>query len=263
MSDQTMAAHYNPKTLAKTIAYILVHAPGEHGLFWDADGSMPWKELYWAMQEDPSLRFVRESHLREIDYLGIEFPAVLEGNVLKLKPTQPIPDYPVVGSPPPRLFYACRRKSVLYAREHGFAAAGRPFLPVTPNQELALRIARRRGPDPLLIDVFTEAALSEGILFRSAGADLYLVEKLPVQVLRFPLMSEEKLQQSAFRRRKEMAPAKQSGSRTPGSFLLEMEHMQPAFPALQEGGGGASKGKRRKGAEWKRAARGDRNKRNV
>jgi putative RNA 2'-phosphotransferase len=258
-----MAALYNPKTLAKTITYILVHAPGEYGLFWDVDGSMPWKELYWAMQEDPSLRFVRETHLREIGYLGIDLPAVVEGNAVKLKPMQPIPDYPIADPPPPRLFHACRGKSILYVREHGLAAAGRNFLPVTSNRELALRMARRRDPDPVLLEVLTAVALSEGIIFRSAGADLFLVERLPVHVLRFPLMSEEKLQASAAQRRKEKTPVKQSGSKAPGSFMVEMGHIHSAFGDPGGAGAGAPKGKGRKGAEWKRAARRERNKRNV
>ncbi len=81
-----MAAQYNPKTLAKTLSYIAYQAPAEYGLFWDPDGTMPWKELYWALQEDPSLRFVREGIVRELNYLpGCELPFALEGNLLRLR----------------------------------------------------------------------------------------------------------------------------------------------------------------------------------
>ncbi len=69
-----MAGRVNPRTLARTLSTIAVHCPWEHGLFWDPDGSMPWKEFYWALQEDHSLRFVRESHIRELAYLGLEVP---------------------------------------------------------------------------------------------------------------------------------------------------------------------------------------------
>jgi putative RNA 2'-phosphotransferase len=260
-----MAALHNAKTLAKTLTYLLVHASGEHGLYWDEDGSMPWRELYWAMQEDPSLRFVRETHLREIDFLGIDFPAILEGNLLRLKPSRPVPDYPIADAPPPRLFIACRKRQVLFVREHGLAAAGRPFLAVTADKDLALRIARRRDPTPVLIEILVEEAVSQGIAFRSAGGELYLAERLPAQVLRFPLMSEERLQSPVSQRRKEKTPEKHPGSRTPGSFMLGMEHMHDAFGGQQENAGGQpkGKGKGRKGAEWKRAARKERTKRSV
>ena len=125
-----MAAQYNPKTLAKTICYITCHAPAEYGLFWDPDATMPWKELYWALQEDPTLRFIRESHIRELTYLGLELPFVLDGNLLRLMPNWPQPSYPLTDSPPERLYFACRRKQYSILREHGITASRRPYLPV-------------------------------------------------------------------------------------------------------------------------------------
>jgi len=258
-----MAALYNPKTLAKTLTYLLTHAPGEFGLFWDEDGSMPWKELYWALQEDPGLRFVRESHLREIGFLGIDFPAALDGHLLlRLKPSLPVPEYPVVEAPPSRLFYGCRQRHVPAVRDHGLTAAGRPALAVSSDKDLALRMARRRDPAPILIDILAGAAAADGISFRFAGSALYLVESLPVRHLRFPLMSEEKLQGSSSRSRKEKEPAKPGAPRTPGSFMVEVEHLRDAFGGPPEAGG-KPKGKGRKGAEWKRASRKERNKRSL
>ena len=257
-----MAATYNSKTLAKTLAYLLLHAPGEHGLFWDEDGSMPWKELYWAMQEDPSLRFVRESHLREICYLGIDFPASLDGNVLRLNPGVPPADYPVVPDPPPRLFHGCRRRSIAAVREHGLHAAARRFLAVSTDRDLALRMARRREAEPILIEILAESAARDGIVFRAAGASLYLVENVPLRHIRFPLMSEERFQELAARPKKQKGPDKAPAPRTPGSFLVEMEHLHGAFGG-PPGGTGKSKGAGRRGTEWKRASRDERNKRKV
>jgi putative RNA 2'-phosphotransferase len=259
---EDMAALYNPKTLAKTLTYLLIHAPGEYGLFWDEDGSMPWKELYWALQEDPGLRFVRESHLREIGFLGIDFPAVLDGHLLRLKPSSPVPEYPVVDAPPSRLFYGCRQRHVLAVRVHGLTAAGRPALAVSSDKDLALRIARRRDPAPILIDILADAAAAEGARFRFAGGDLYLVESLPIRHLRLPLMSEEKLQGFASRSRKMKEPAKPGAPRIPGSFVAEVEHLRDAF-GVPPDTGGKPKSKGRKGAEWKRASRKERNKRSL
>ena len=105
-----MAAQYHPKTLAKTLAYIACHAPAEFGLFWDPDGTMPWKELYWVLQEDPSLRFVRESIIRELTGLGVTLPFVLEGSRIRLSTGAEKPSYPVAENVPERLYLACRRK---------------------------------------------------------------------------------------------------------------------------------------------------------
>jgi putative RNA 2'-phosphotransferase len=259
-----MAAQYNPKTLAKTLAYLLCHAPEEYGLHWDEDGSMPWKELYWAMQEDPSLRFVRESHFREIAYLGIEFPVSLEGAQLKLKAGLPRPEYPVADPPPSRLFHGCRRKSFLAAREHGLRAAGRPYLALSADRELSLRIARRRDAEPVLLEVLADVAARDGVVFRFAGGSLFLVASVPPAHIRFPLMSEEKLQELAGRPRKvkEPVPGIGIGPRTPGSFMMRPEHLQGVFGSPPDGGGsGKPGGKGRRGAEWKRASRKEREKR--
>lgn len=257
-----MAAAYNPRTLAKTLAYILCHAPGEHGLFWDEDGSMPWKEFYWALQEDPTLRFVRESHLREIAYLGIDFPADLDGHVVRLKPGVPPPEYPVASELPARLFHGCRPKSLAAIRQHGLRAAARPLLAVSSDPDLAMRLARRRETEPILIEILTQSAVREGIVFRAAGGGLYLVRNIPADHLRFPLMSEERFQELAGRPKKPKASEKKQAPASPGSFLVEMEHLRDAFGGPPDGGGKpASKGRR--GAQWKRAARKERGKRNV
>ncbi len=256
------AALHHPRTLAKTLVYLLLHAPGEHGLFWDEDGTMPWKELYWAMQEDPTLRFVRESHFREIAYLGIDFPVTLEGRLLRLKPGVPPPDYPIVDPPPPRLFHGCRGRSLAAVRQHGLHPAGRRFLAVSADKDLALRMAGRREAEPILLEILADSAAHDGIAFRAAGANLYLVETVPPGHLRFPLMSEERIKELTLRPKKQKEQVQTGISRTPGSFTVQMEHLHETFGAAPDGSG-KNKIKGRRGAEWKRASRKERNKRSV
>ena len=147
-------------------------------------------------------------------------------------------------------------------REHGLHAAGRPYVPVSADRDLALRIARRRETEPVLIDILADAAARDGVLFRSAGASLYLVESLEAGHLRLPLMRQEKFQEAAGRSRKEKEPPKREVSRTPGSFTIEAEHLQGIFGGPAESGS-KGKAKGRSGAQWKRESRGERNKRNL
>ncbi|MDY0041271.1 MAG: hypothetical protein RBS57_13245 [Desulforhabdus sp.] len=256
---------YMPKTLAKTIHYVAYHAAGEYGLFWDSAGTMPWKELYWALQEDPSLRFVRQSHIVELNYLQVEIPIKLEDNLLHLRDGFPLPEYPVCENPPGRLFFACPRKPFGAILKHGLVPFGRDFLPLAADEELALRIGRRRDSKPLLVEVLAGKARAAGILFRTAGPELYLVESLAMEYLQLPPMHEEELVKLSTRK-KEKASAKPASMPAPGSFLVNVDHFQEAMGAGKRplsDGKNARKGK--KGSDWKREARkgNDRRKRTV
>lgn len=258
-----MAGRYLPKTLAKTLAYITCHAPGEHGLFWEADGTMPWKELYWVLQEDPSLRFVRESNIRELTYLGIELPFELDGNLLRLRDGVAAPVYPV-AEPPERLFYACRRKQYLVVSRQGLSnPANRSYTGLAANEDLALRLGHRRDPEPILIEVRAKKAFEEGILFREAGPALYLAESVPPDCLLLPLIREDELEKFALQSKKEKKPAKPRTPPTPGSFFMDLQQMREQNPDK----GAKSRDSRKKGQkgpDWKREARKERrNKRSV
>jgi putative RNA 2'-phosphotransferase len=257
-----MAAQYNPKTLAKTISYITHYAPAEYGLFWDPDGSMPWKELYWALQEDPSLRFVRESHIRELTYLGLELPFILDGNFLRLMPNLAQPSYPLADCPPERLYFACRRKQYSILFEQGITASHRPYVPVCSDRELALRIGRRRDPEPLLVEVLAATASTEGEPIRSAGAGLYLVESVPVRYLVLPFIRLEQHAALTSRKKPETKPSRPDLPISSGSFFVEAHQLHGHSSAM---GGtdkpGKMKGKKKE--DWKRAAKKERRKRSV
>lgn len=258
-----MSAVYSPKTLAKTLATMAYHSPGEYGLFWDADGTMPWKELYWALQEDASLRFVRESHLKEIAYLGIDFPALLEGKVLRLKPGLPPPRYSTAENPPRRLYYGCPMRRLPVVRDEGLRPTGRTLLPLFAEKEMALRVARRRDPDPVMIEVRTEKAVEDSVAILAAGGPLYLTSGLPASALVLPLIREPAASKSN-EGKKEKGVRKTPSADSPGSFLVTPAHLQTAVPghATKQTGAGERK-KRHRGAEWKRESRKERSKRDV
>lgn len=247
---------YMPKTLAKTLSYILYHSPGEYGLFWNADGTMPWKEFYWALQEDPSLRFVRQNHLQELDYLQIELPAKLEGNSLLLNEGFPLPDYPLAEHLPDRLFYACPRKQLGAAMKRGLLPTSRPYLPITADKELAFRLGKRRDAQPVLVEIDAQKACTDGIAFRAAGSGLYLVESLTIDYLWFPPVREERLIRFTGKK-KEKAGTRSEDISSPGSFIANVDHFRAAVGSTEGSPSGEKRKGRagRKGPEWKREAR--------
>lgn len=246
---------HQPKTLARTLAYIGLYSPGEFGLYWDSDGSMPWKEFYWALQQDDSLRFVRESNLRELALLGVDLPFTLDGNRLRLCSSTAGPVYPSIDKIPERLYYAVKSNKLVYIQKFGLRAISRAYIPVCAEREMALRITKRRESDPVLIEILAKKALDAGVCFFDAGAKLFLVDAVAPEFLILPKIREEQAAGSAEKKPK---PAPKAVPGSPGSFVVQVQHVQGVAGQKPN----IDKGKKRKGG-WKTDARKERNKRNI
>jgi len=245
------------KTLAKTLDYIARRSPGEYGLFWDPDGQMPWKEFYWALQEDPSLRFVRESTIRELGLLGIVLPFVIDGSRLRLVGEAAGPEYTSASEVPARLYFGLRPKNMVHAQKNGLQSAVRRYVPLCSDRKLALRIAERRESTPVLIEILARDASENGISFLVAGPDLYLTEAVPAEFILFPKIRHdfaEKLAERAPKREVKFSPAE-----APGSFTVKTHHLQIHGPSDSAGKG--AKNERRSG--WKKDSRKERRKRDI
>ncbi|MBP8646706.1 MAG: hypothetical protein KBH99_11390 [Syntrophobacteraceae bacterium] len=255
-------APISPKTLAKTLTYLAYTAPGEFGLFWNPDGTMPWKELYWALQEDEGLRFVRESHLKELRLLGIDMPFVLEKSILRLKDEILPPRYPLETNLLPRKLYAaCRPKQIPAIRQKGLPTSSRPFLPLPMDRELALRMGRRRYPDSLVLEIVTDEAVGENTLFHRADHGLYLARAIPPCLIHFPLLRREDFSKPNSKKRTPAGKTSSAPSTTPGSYFLTAVDlgMVDSHQAVETKKPRTGKGKR----DWKRDARSERRKRTV
>ncbi len=250
---------HQPKTLARTLEYIGFRSPGEFGLFWDPDGTMPWKEFHWALQEDPALRFVRQANLRELELLGLKMSFSLVGNLLRLSPSVAPPPYPATGHVPERLYFGIRSKNVVAIQNIGLRPSGRHFVLFSTDRELALRIARRREPEPILLEIFARRALEEGIPFFDAGAGLFLAESIPAELVLFPKLRREIIERIAEGVQKSKEKAK--GPLTPGSYTVQPHHVSgTAGPAAEKAAKKSGKGEK---TIWKKGSRRERHKREV
>jgi putative RNA 2'-phosphotransferase len=253
---------HQPKTLARTLDYIARYAPGEYGLFWDPDGAMPWKEFYWALQEDASLRFVREATIRELGLLGVDLPFVLDGSRLRLADKVKKPVYPLASEVPERLYCGLRPKNLVFVQNNGLRSAARPYVALCAERELALRIAKRRERASILIDILARGAFEKGVPFLVAGPHLYLVESVPAEFMLLPKISRDPAERLAEggRKREAKAKAMPSPSPTPGSFTVEAHHVLAGGPSPESAGKGARKGAK---GGWKKEGRKERHKRDL
>ncbi|UCG13528.1 MAG: RNA 2'-phosphotransferase [Deltaproteobacteria bacterium] len=206
------------KNLAKTIEYILLYRPDEFGLFLNDDGSLPIKELMWALHEDSGWRHVRPGHLKELVYSGLQLAFTVEEK--RLRPKHEFSQSASVAIPPKSLFFAARRKAYPVILKHGLTPGGRPYVPLATTKEMAFRIGKRRDPKPILVTVHAARANDEGHSFLSCGELLYLTKELPPLFLSGPPIREVPQPRKAAR---PPVPSTREveATRMPGSFLLD------------------------------------------
>jgi putative RNA 2'-phosphotransferase len=245
------------KTLAKTLDYIARHSPGEYGLFWDPEGTMPWKEFYWALQQDSALRFVRQATIKELTLLGIELPFVLDGTLLRLRPEFATPAYRPASDVPGRLYFCLKPKSMVHTQQLGLKSTRRRFVPICGERELALRIALRDEKTPIPIEILAREACQSGLSFLAAGPHLYLVESVPAQFLLFPKVRQDLTERPAASVRK--PEARPSPYTAPGSFIVQTRHLET--PSTAKPSKKVQKNDPKGG--WKKEGRKERHKREI
>ncbi|MGQ9670995.1 MAG: hypothetical protein ACUVWY_12670 [Desulfosoma sp.] len=260
-----------PKTLVKILTTMVCTLPHEYGLFWDDDGTMPWKEFYWALQEDPRLRFVRESTLKEMALLGHPLPFVLDGSRLRrIADAWPIAPYPEV-EPPDRLFAGIRPRHLAVVRDEGLRALHRSYIPLWARRDTAERMARRRTAQPVVLEIRAREAYAAGVLFYRAGEDFFLTKAVDAAYVVLPLTAleegpEKEVAVRPSHRHRASVPSKDEVRADFGSFRVEAQHLQGLFAhrGLQGPRPKASSGeKSAKKGGWKEGARKERRKREV
>ncbi|HVO84857.1 MAG TPA: RNA 2'-phosphotransferase [Syntrophobacteria bacterium] len=235
------------RELARIIDYILYHRPDEFGLFPDEDGSLPVKELMWALHEEPGWTYVRPTHLKELAYSGLRVNFSVDD--AHIRPEAPSPIRPTVTAPPRFLFHGARRQAYQAVLEHGLRPGGRGHVALASTEEMALRIGSRRDAKPVLLTVEAARAHEAGHQFLRCGELLYLVRELPALFLAGPPLDQVRPPAKAPRKSPEVAAP--GVEQTPGSFLVD--------PSRFPGQNGAGRGK--KDVDWKRQLRRERRRR--
>lgn len=246
-----------PHQLAKILKTMLVVSPGEYGLFWDKDGTMPWKEFYWALQREEDLKFVRESHIREIELAGIEMPFFMEEGRLKLK--LPIPDYEP-ATPTEHLFMAIPLRAVPFIRAKGILVPShRSYIALWNRPEISLKMAKPSTTEKYIV-IAVDPDTIPGHPFYRASEGLFLTDiPIPPRALIIPPISEKELDEIKEIRKERTTKQHKTQQDIPkqyGSFMLTVEAFKREFGESEEEPDKKDLKKRRsKGPDWKRESR--------
>ena len=206
------------KHLEKIISYILGRNPSEFGLVPDSDGFVKIKEFLKVVQEEKGLKHIRRSSIDEI-LITVPNPVIeIQGNQIRSKAFQSSSVYSQARDIPKILFTSVRRKAYAYVMEKGISPMGFSHVILSSDPDMADKIGRRRDPEPVRLVVQTQKSLDKGIIFYSAGENLYLAESIPPGCFSGPPLPKEKA-----------LPAKidvleaPPRDRLPGSFILKLK----------------------------------------
>jgi len=172
--------------LAKVLTYLLCHRPDEFGVVLDAEGFVPVKQLLQALSGEPSWGFVRRHHLDQL--AGLLHPPLFEMVEDRIRGLIPGPaQLRQSGEEPPALLYtAITPKAHERVFDSGLKAPAGQELLLARTKDAALKLGRRRSPEPVLVTVQAQAAARKGVGFLGYGEDFFLALEIPRAFLQLP-----------------------------------------------------------------------------
>ncbi len=229
--------------LAKVLSYVLGVRPDEFALLPQPDGFVSIKELIQAMREEEEWSHISEVHLRELIHGG--YRGQFELSQGKIRTTQATINFvpEPTDSPPPRLFCGVRRRAHWAISQRGLKPFKDGWVVLARTKELAVRMGKRRDPEPLVVEVKAQEAWGRGIRFFSTQGELFVSKEIPPQFLLLPPL-EKGEEKKTF-----PSQSKASKMELPGSFSLEAEFL------LGPKGPKGEKTVKRKDPSWRRERR--------
>jgi len=239
--------HHQIRTdsLSRFLVYVLGHRPDEFGLVPDRDGFIAYKELLQAIHEEEDWRYVRRSHINEVLLGGDRSCFESENERIRSVDRRWELDFHHPAFSLPKILYtAVRRKAHPVVMEKGLKGTGERHVVLSPTQDMASKIGRRRDQAPVVLEILADAAKERRVFFFSFG-DLFLSPGIPARFIAGPPVPKEMLERPKDKDKTAEKSQKRPLVSTPGTFILD--------PSRDPDPHRKAKGKKRKG--WKEAAR--------
>ncbi len=217
----------NANQLAKILQYILGRRPDEFGLLPDDRGYVRVKELIKVLHEE-KWHQVHPGHLETLP-LHVPKPGIeMDGNRIRACTRDRLPALSAAPVVPKQLFSGVRRKAYEVTQREGLVPQTHPTkVLLYADWELALRVARRRDAEPVIVTVQTTVAQRTGIDFMRFGETIYLADGIPAGCCRLPRRPKRAAAARSAREAQIPQPPP-----TPGSYMVDRGRLeQNAVPA--------------------------------
>lgn len=219
------------------LTYILGRNPYEFGLVPDENGYVKIKDLLKVLSEEEGWGHAKQQSINEL-IIALPDPGIeIEDNHIRATDRENLLK-PLLCEAAPRLLYTgIRKKAHGHILENGIMPYDNiNFIVLSSDKTMAERIARRKDPQPLIVTVNTHDAENLGVMFLSAGGNLYLARQLPINSFTTPPLPS--FDESHWKSVKKKTSEPKTAS-MPGSFI-------PDF-----GGNKKQKGEKEDRLSWK------------
>ena len=239
--------------LAKFLTYVLGRQPDEFGLIPDSEGFVRIKELLKAVHEEAAWRYLRWSHLNELSMMLPSPPVEIQDQTIRSVNRQSLPT-PMPTGAMPKIIYTCiRRKAQPVVMQRGLTPGQGPWIILSSDREMALRLGRRYDAEPVVLTVNTLQSSQAKVEFLRFGEVLYLAARIPVGCFTGPPLPKERPEKSPSK-----DTARPANTITPGSFFIDWGDQQEPNRAGKSKSGKKEirwkeerrRGRRKKTGDW-------------
>jgi putative RNA 2'-phosphotransferase len=213
-----MARQKSLKRLAKLITYALGRKPAEFGLFLDPNGFVKLKEFLKAIHQEDGLKYVRRSHIEEILISQPNPPIEIKANLIRARNRDKLPRSAPAQNLPKLLYTCVRRKAYPVVFQKGIVPSGHHRVVLSSCRNLAERIGKRIDSKPVLLTVQTQKSIDQGLVFYTAGQDLFSAESIPKDCFTGPPLPQQKIVTV-----KQEIAEEHKGQHFPGSYFIDLQ----------------------------------------
>ena len=177
------------RQLSKLASHALRHRPDQYGLQPDAQGWVTIEDfLRAARATGGALADVTAEDLVETiakadkqrHQLNEHSIRALYGHSLAETIVKP------AGEPPAILFHGTSPTAWVRIQQEGLRPMSRQYVHLSVDQQMALQVGGRRGPDVVILSVDAAAASRNGIIFRLGNDRVWLADPIPPEYLSVP-----------------------------------------------------------------------------
>jgi len=176
-----MSFKHKQEALLKVLNYLLAYRPDEFGLFPDKEGFVSIDSIKQALSEEEEWKSVKKSDIVEAIRSDPEGKfEIKDEKVRSIEVFSGFLKIPYELTLPPKILYCgIKRKTYTFVIEKGLIAPKETYIPLTPSRDLALRMAKRRDPKPLILEIHAHEASQKGVRFFQVAPLMFLAKEIP------------------------------------------------------------------------------------